>query len=150
MKTLILLAALVLSQNLYAQDLPTCDDPSETAGPCVVAEEIVDALLVDMMLANKKGMKLIHSTGDYGLVVNGFCDGPTNQITVLKSGWVVRMEEYESIKKYEVQLIDCEGTDACGDSYVWTVIETLKSDGYTSTTTYQNTLTKISPRTLEQ
>ena len=142
MKTLLLLA-LFVSTVSYAQTLPLCvtDDNTEQKStevyPCLMPQTSAITATMDMMMANKKGMAQYFRIGDHGLMFDPFVDQPM-RVTVLSKSPTSDYENYVSKVKFELNLQDCRGTDACVGAYLWTVNAYTESDGYTSQTKYTN------------
>ncbi|MBT4792560.1 MAG: hypothetical protein HON90_13390 [Halobacteriovoraceae bacterium] len=143
MKLFFTLLTLVFSSISFAQELPVCTETS--VEPCTLPVEYARLATIDMMLDNPKGMELLRATGENGLMLP-IMDGLDDiKVTLVGSVDVVgeREESYQTTIKHEVKVLDCRGTDACGYFYLWTAVAVIKGDGYTSYTTYKNSIVEI-------
>ena len=147
MKTLLMLVTLLLATTSFAQELPTCpmdDENSETVTalvtPCIADATTASYLVLEMMLGNHKGMQKLRTLGDNGMTFDIFSEDLL-QVTLLETN-DGEADNSRTVIKYELFLSDCRGTDSCGDSIVWTVIETNVGDGYSSQSTYTNEFKK--------
>jgi hypothetical protein len=139
MKILLAMTLLFLT-NVSAFSKVKCDEELSVT-PCEIEQNIAKSLFIEMMIKNKKGMSYIGNFGDNGLMLPHENDGK-----IVVSYMNDNEEEtefgnlYTSEIKYEITLLDCAGTDACGYEYKWVVLEKTESDGYTSSTSYVNTV----------
>ncbi len=144
--SIITLTSVLSFSSANAANYPLCSEEGPAVTPCV--ESLADAKdsLIDMMLANRKGYKLLSNRHiQNGLTSFGSLDAESLRVTYLKHeslGKEGNLELNRSTTQYEVILQDCRGTDDCGPNYLWTVTETVDSDGYCYETKYTNSLIK--------
>ena len=135
-----------ISTTSMAAGLPVCIDGKEGFGPdntpCLVSENEIGGAVIDMLLANRKGYHwALDRKYANGLMRSAF--GKTGNLRVTNLGHVNEAKAPHLLVtkvRYELLLTDCQGTDACGASYVWTVNETTKSDGFNYDVSYSNNL----------
>ena len=85
MKKLIFALALLACQTVFAQEMPVCVDENsesevEVVAPCRYSQHEANTFVIDMMLENAEGLKLIRRTGDAGLMLDIFAEVLTNKV----------------------------------------------------------------------
>lgn len=141
MKLLILFALLLLTVPVMAQSqsLPICLD--DTEAPCLASEHDKSSLLTTMLMHNADGLKAVNARARAGfeteatlvtLVTQKFIDHP------IASESKITLE-----LRYEMLLSDCRGTDECGGEYLWTVTENVLGDGYSSMSTFTDSVKRL-------
>ncbi|HXH31897.1 MAG TPA: hypothetical protein VNJ01_13895 [Bacteriovoracaceae bacterium] len=140
MKTFFII--LILTFNAAAEtNNPACNEEYSVT-PCL--EKSYQEELLEMLLDNKEGVQKIHTSGEIGLMIEEHVEDPI-VVTVLDFKMVEEEGNFDfrSTVKFEIKLSDCRGTDACLESYRWTVFATTIGNGYTKATAYKNYLEKL-------
>lgn len=129
MKKLIVLFGMLMMQQNMAQALPVCsEEPGEMTYPCLAPANEAGFAVADMLFDNADGFAQVKAKAKLGFEVDDL------RVTLLS-------ETEKTVEiKYELLLRDCRGTDACYGSQVWTVIAKITGDGYSSSSTYTDTL----------
>jgi hypothetical protein len=140
MKALLLASCIIFSFSTFAT-APVCDERM-TVVPCELDKETTAMAIFEMMISNKEGVRKVQEAGEYGLMM-GYNQEKPGTVTIIEFSRPWPITEIKTVSKYELELMDCRGTDACGGSYKWEIIETNIGDGYTYQTTYENKLTKV-------
>lgn len=123
--------------QVMAVAYPICSD-DETITPCLISVAIRKDQALQMILENKDGYKVITTTGKNGLELVGDSVVVTLMSEVKPSPGLTA-----TVKKYEMKFTDSLGSDEVVARYLWTVIATTESTGYTYHTTFLNELVKI-------
>ena len=124
------------SAQTVAATIPSCDE-NQMVTPCILAAKDTASAIAEMLFANALGFKSVNEKAQVGFEVDDVRVTFMSEVTNNRDGVSPR---YLSQIKYELLLKDCRGTDACMGSYVWTVIEDIQGDGYTSRSSYKDTL----------
>jgi hypothetical protein len=141
----IFLVVLMFSSHAYAGlpthamgvTYPVCDD-DDTNIPCYISAAFKKDLTLQMILENKAGYQVLTTTGKNGLELVGDSVSVTLMSVVKPSAGVTT-----TVKKYEMKFTDSLGSDEVVARYLWTVIATTESSGYSYHTTFINELVKI-------
>lgn len=91
-------------------------------------------LVSQMMVTNTKGMAEFKKAHKIGPIVEKY-------LVEVISDERVAPRTNKSVARYTIESRDCFGTDACKGTVIWVVTETTISDGYSYSTTYENTVT---------
>lgn len=142
MKTTLIALLIILSHLSFAKTtVPLCNLENETeVYPCRLPQSEATEAVMNMMIHNTKGMKLVKSSGEIGLMVSDFDDSEYFTVTMMNFEFE---EELKLVMKYEIRLYDGHGTDTIDGPYLWTVIETTIGDGYTYQARYKNEIKRI-------
>ncbi len=92
-----------------------------------------EMLVSQMMVTNTKGMAEFKKAHKIGPIVEKYLVEVISDEPLSRGG--------KTVARYTIESRDCFGTDACKGTVIWVVTETTISDGYTYSTTYENTVT---------
>lgn len=129
---------LLTFQTAFAQTGTTPTPPPPGGDPNTLVSNDGGIAIAQMMIENPEGVELLKKTHHSGPLMES---GKVELISQTQ-GNIGQFPQWTTVSKFSILSQDCLGTDACEGEYLWTVIATMTSDGYTYHTDYKNTVAR--------